>query len=88
MREVQERGEKVIRLDLLARKHALNDRQRTALRHAVEYEGLTLKDFIGLFKDAPRRTLQRELKGMVDKGLLTPEGATNKLRYRPAKGAA
>ena len=32
-------------------------------------------------------TLQRELKGMVDKGLLIPEGATNKLRYRPAKKA-
>lgn len=88
MREVQERGEKVIRLDLLARKHDLSDRQRTALRHAVEHEGITLKDFIGLFKDAPRRTLQRELKGMVDKGLLIPEGATNKLRYRPAKNAA
>ena len=78
----------MIRLDLLARKNVLNERQRAALRHAIEHEGLTLKDFIGLYKDAPRRTLQRELKGMVDKGLLTPEGATNKLRYRPAKGAA
>jgi Fic family protein len=85
MREVQERGEQVIRLDLLARKHALNDRQRLAVRHAVENEGLTLKEFSGLCKGAPRRTLQRELKGLVDKGLLVSQGATNKLRYVPSK---
>ena len=85
MREVQERGEQVIRLDLLARKHALNDRQRLAVRHAVENEGLTLKEFAGLCKGAPRRTLQRELKGLVDKGLLVSQGATNKLRYVPSK---
>lgn len=85
MREVQERGEQVIRLDLLARKHGLNDRQRLAMRHAVEHEGLTLKALAGLCKGAPRRTLQRELKGLVDKGLLIPQGATNKLRYLPSK---
>ena len=85
MREVQERGEQVIRLDLLARKHALNDRQRLAVRHALENEGVTLKEFAGLCKGAPRRTLQRELKGLVDKGLLVSRGATNKLRYVPSK---
>lgn len=88
MREVQERGEQVIRLDLLARKHGLNDRQRLAMRHAVEHEGLTLKELAGLCKGAPRRTLQRELKGLVDKGLLVSQGATNKLRYVPSKALA
>lgn len=85
MREVQERGETVIRLDILVRKHDLTDRQRLALRHAIAHEGLTLKDFVGLCKGAPRRTLQRELKGLVDKGLLISRGATNKLRYLPSK---
>lgn len=84
MREVQERGEKVIRLDLVARKHDLTDRQRLALRQAVAQTGLTLKDFTELCKGVPRRTLQRELKGLVDKGLLISKGATNKLRYVPS----
>jgi Fic family protein len=85
MREVQERSEKVIRLDLLVRKHALTDRQRLALREAVAHDGLTLKDFVDLCKGAPRRTLQRELKELVDKGLLVSQGATNKQRYFPSK---
>jgi Fic family protein len=85
MREVQERGEKVIRLDIVARKHELTDRQRLALRQAVAHEGLTLKDFADLAEGSPRRTLQRELKGLVDKGLLIPQGSTNKLRYLPSK---
>lgn len=85
MREVQERGERVIRLDLLARKHGLSDRQKIAVRHAVKHEGLTLKELADLCKGAPRRSLQRDLKDLVDKGLLVPEGATNRLRYRPTK---
>jgi hypothetical protein len=36
----------------------------------------------GLCPGVTRRTLQRDLKAMVDLGLLTSEGATNKLVYR------
>lgn len=85
MREVQERGEKVIKLDLAARKHGLSERQRLAVRHAVEHQGVTLKEFAELSKGTPRRTLQRELKGLVEKGVLAPQGATNRLRYVPTK---
>ena len=82
MREVQERGERVIRVDVLARKDRLSDRQRIALSRALESGGLTIQDFEALCPGVSRRTLQRELRLMVDKGLLTPEGATNRLYYR------
>lgn len=82
MREVQTRGERVIRGDVLARKHRLSDRQRVALGHALESGGLTIQDYEILCPGVSRRTLQRELKAMVGKGLLAPEGATNRLYYR------
>jgi DNA-binding HxlR family transcriptional regulator len=87
MREVQVHGERVIWWDVLARKHRLSDRQRVALTRALEIGGLTIQDFEVLCPGVSRRTLQRELKAMVDKGLLTPEGATNRLYYRLAQTA-
>ncbi len=36
------------------------------------------------YKGVVRRTLQRELKDMIIKGLLLTEGATNKLKYKLA----
>ena len=85
MREVQERGEQVIRLDLLVRKHGLNDRQRLALKHATGHDSLTIQDLERLCKGVTRRTLQRELKELVKIGALVTEGATNRLRYRLGK---
>ncbi len=85
MREVQERGERVIRLDLLARKHDFSDRQKRALRHVMEHDAMTIQEFAALCKGVTRRTLQRELKGLVIAGLLVAEGSTNRLRYRLGK---
>ncbi len=85
MREVQERGEQVIKIDILAEEHGLTSRQRVALQYALEHGGLTIQDYGTLYKKVNRRTLQREIKGLVDKALLTSEGSTNRLVYRPAK---
>jgi Fic family protein len=85
MREVQQKAERVIRADVLARKHGLSDRQRAVLGHALEHGGLRLQDYIALCPGTSRRTLQRELGGMVEKGLLVREGATNRRYYRLGK---
>jgi Fic family protein len=82
MREVQEHGERTIRRDVLAKKHRLSERQAAALGCAFEQGGLTIQNFAALYPKVSRRTLQRELKAMVEKGLLVPEGATNRLYYR------
>jgi len=80
--EVRERGEQAIRRDVLIKEHDLSDRQAKALVHILEHGRLTIQDFERLCPEVNRRSLQRDLKVMVDMGLLVSEGATNKLVYR------
>lgn len=84
--EVRERGEQAIRRDMLVKEHRLSDRQARALAHILEHGSLTIKDFEGLCPDVNRRSLQRDLKTMVDLGLIVSEGETHQLRYRLADG--
>ncbi|MBU4194748.1 MAG: Fic family protein [Actinomycetia bacterium] len=79
--EVRERGEQAIRRDVLIKEHGLSDRQAKALGHILEHGSLTIQEFEHLFPEVNRRSLQRDLKSMVDMGLLISEGATNKLVY-------
>lgn len=80
--EVRKRGEQAIRRDGLTREYGLSDRQSKALGHILEYGRLSIQDFQRLCPDVNRRSLQRDLKAMVDMGLLVSEGGTNKLEYR------
>ena len=80
--EVRERGEQAIRRDVLVKENDLSERQAMALGYILENGSLTIKDFERLCPEVNRRSLQRDLKSMVDKGLLISEGATNKLDYR------
>jgi len=85
--EVRQRGEGAIRRDVLAMEHGLSDRQAKALGHAMEHGGLTIQEYEALCPDTHRRSLQRDLKDLVEKGLLVAEGATNRLKYRLDDGA-
>jgi len=82
MREVIQRGEQVIRWDVLAKEHNLSERQALALGHILEHGSLTIRDYERLCPEISRRTLQRDLKKMVDSGLLMTEGETHNLVYR------
>ena len=86
--EVKERGELAIRQDILARRHQLSERQTLAFGYALERGKLTIGDFQELCPDAHRRTLQRDLKILVDQGLLLRRGSTNQVEYYPAQGFA
>ena len=72
--EVKARGERTIRRDALVRQHALSDRQAVALGHVIEHGRLTIHDYEKLCPGANRRTLQRDLKALVEKGLLVEAG--------------
>jgi hypothetical protein len=48
---------------------------------AVVIVWLSIKEFQLLFPETSKRTLQRELKHLLDLGLLKVEGATNDRRY-------
>ena len=72
--EVKARGEIAIRSDVVARQHRLNPRQAGALDHLLAHGKLTLGDLERYFPEINRRTLQRDLKVMLDKGLLREAG--------------
>jgi len=82
--EVRERGEQAIRRDVLVKEHRLSDRQAKALGYILEHGRLIIKDFEGLCPKVNRRSLQRDLKAMVDRGLIITEGETHHLLYRLA----
>ena len=87
--EVKARGERAIRRDALVRQHALSDRQAVALGHVIEHGRVTIHDYGELCPGVNRRTLQRDLKALVEKGLLAEAGTapTDPARhYRMADG--
>ena len=46
---------------------------------------LSIQRFEKMCPDVKRRTLQRELKGLIDKGLVKSSGATSNLIYHLKK---
>ena len=82
--EVQEKGESLIRLDLLTNKHKLTARQRVAIELAADGPAFRIEDFEARCPGVHRRSLQRDLRSLIEKHLLVVEGATNRLVYRAA----
>ena len=68
----------------LAQQQVLSPRQQLALAHLVKHGALTIQTFESLCPERSRRTLQRDLKQLIDKGLLQSEGDTTQLTYRLA----
>ncbi len=67
MIEVRGRGEQVIRRDMLTNQHGLNERQAKALGFLTQHGKLTIQEFETLCPEVNRRSLQRDLKGMMGK---------------------
>ena len=84
--EVRQRGERAIRQDILIRRHKLTGRQALAFAHAHEHGSLTIAVLQQLCPRTTRRTLQRDLKTLVEKGLLLRRGNTHSREYVPAYG--
>jgi Fic family protein len=81
--EVKNRGEIAIRSDIIAQANGLNVRQAVALDQLFSTGRLTLSDLEGRLPEVNRRTLQRDIKLMLGKGLLREMGAgpTDPNRY-------
>jgi Fic family protein len=73
--EVKVWGERAIQADVLAREYRLSDRQALALGHVLEAGRLTIQELEALCPGANRRTLQRDLKALVAKGLFDEMGS-------------
>lgn len=78
---VKERGELVIRRDVMVQKHGLNERQGKAIEFLLTHGKFTIKDFEKFCPEVNRRSLQRDIKKMTDNGIISSEGATNQLIY-------
>ncbi len=76
MQEVARCGETAIRLDIMAKEHRLNSRQTRALGQIMDRGRLTIQEYEGLCPKANRRTLQRDLKAMQEKGLIQEAGTS------------
>ena len=81
MNEIKQRGELVIRRDVLAREHGLNERQARAVEALLERGQLGIEEFEALAPGVHRRTLQRDLQGLVERGVAVAKGAARAVRY-------
>jgi len=75
LEEVKARGTAAIRADVIGRANRLNGRQSALLTELFTAGRLALSDLEGLFPDVNRRTLQRDLKKLLEKGLLHEIGS-------------
>jgi Fic family protein len=75
MIEVRDRGEQVIRRDVLVQQQGLNERQAKAIGYLMWNAELTIQEFEALCPEVNRRSLQRDLKGMLGKNLIVEVGA-------------
>ena len=80
--EVKARGEVAIRRDVIVREHGLNSRQAEAVGLLLERPEMALEDFENRVPGVNRRTLQRDLAGLVERSVLKMTGAARAVRYR------
>lgn len=80
--EVKTRGERAIRRDVIIREHRLNARQALAVEYLLENPELRIEDLEALCPGVNRRTLQRDLRGLVEQGVVTPLGAARAAHYK------
>jgi Fic family protein len=81
MKEIRDAGEQQIRIELLSRTHDLSGRQRSLLRIVFDESESNIQDFEKRFPDVNRRTLQRDLRKLVEIGIVETRGQTNQLKY-------
>ena len=82
LREIKSLSKQAITQSILAKEYHLSKRQRLAVEHMAAEGGLSIQQFERMCPDVTRRTLQRELKDLIDKGLVESSGATNNLIYQ------
>lgn len=70
-------------LDKIAKQYKLNSRQTLILKYVCRNSEITIQNCEAMFPNISRRTLQRDLKTMIERKLLLSEGSTNRCYYRP-----
>ncbi len=81
LHEVTERGKTAMKADLITRKHGLSERQEKALRYLLDNGRMHIRELEAMCPDVNRRTLQRDLEQMEDRGLVGRAGAARQSLY-------
>jgi len=58
----------------MRQKYGLNERQTDILRYTLENGSVSINDIEKLNPDAVRRTVQRDMKVLIEKGILKEKG--------------
>jgi Fic family protein len=82
LNEIKDLGKQAIKQDILTRQHHLSERQILAIEYMQKHGSLTIQAFEKVCSNVTRRTLQRELKGLLDNKLIVSSGATSSLVYK------
>lgn len=82
LHEVKELGKQAIKQDLFADQYQLSEWQRLAIEYITTHNNLTIQEFEKICPNVTRRTLQRELKDLLDKDIIEVTGATSNTSYR------
>jgi len=69
MREVTHRGQQAIKRDVLVKNFRLNDRQAAAVDWMTARGKITISELESRFSNVSRRTLQRDMKQLIEKGI-------------------
>ena len=83
--EIKEEGTAAIRRDVIVSQFNLSERQGVVVDIALKQGNITIQDYERLCPGVTKRTLQRELKMLVEKGVFVTEGATHNLIYKFVK---
>ena len=67
---------------VLAKQHHLSERQKLAVEHITKQGSLSIQEFEKYCPGVTRRTLQRELKALIEKKIIKSSGETNNLVYQ------
>lgn len=85
MHEIKIKGSNAIKLDVLTLQYKLSNRQKTILENLLMREvSLTIQDYMTLFPEINRRTLQRDIADLIQKGLVYQIGIKKAARYQLA----
>jgi len=83
MQGIQLKGASAIKLDVLALQHKLSERQKMALESLFMVEdSFTIQEYEKFCPGVNRRSLQRDLSDLVEKGILIHEGIKKASSYK------
>ena len=85
MIEVRERGEQVIRRDVLVQKYGLNERQARTLDLLMKQDSVHISELEEHCPGVTRRTLQRDLNVLIEKNLVRLKGSARQSNYELVK---